>query len=83
MDTYVGMAIALSLGLTLLYGLALEAKEWVLFGIASFVLMAATILLVATTYEGAYKLGQVEALTGTVNYELVTAADSTRSWEKK
>lgn len=33
-------------------------------------------------YDGAYKTGQVDALTGKIQYELVTQPDSTRIWEE-
>ena len=34
-------------------------------------------------FERGYKLGQIDALTGTIEYELVVRPDSTREWVRK
>lgn len=38
---------------------------------------------IAVVLVEAYKMGQVDALTGKVKYELKTNADSTKTWELK
>jgi hypothetical protein len=37
----------------------------------------------AIGFNRGYKRGQIDALSGTVNYELVVRPDSTREWVKK
>jgi len=34
------------------------------------------------TFDNGYKRGQIDALTGMVQFRLVTKADSSRTWEK-
>ena len=47
------------------------------------VIIITVITIISDPYSEGYKQGQIDALTGTVHYELVTSPDSTRSWERK
>lgn len=52
-------------------------------GVAGGVTLLMCSLLFLALSEYLYKNGQVDALTGKVKYELVTNADSTKTWEQK
>lgn len=39
------------------------------------------VILVIYIYEYGYKKGQIDALTGTIKYELKTNKDQSRSWK--
>lgn len=45
-------------------------------------LFSTILLAVLDANNGSYRDGQIDALTGTVQYELVTHADSTKTWER-
>ena len=45
-------------------------------------LLIGVVLGIWLTDEVNYRAGQIHALTGKIEYELVTHPDSTRSWEK-
>ena len=47
------------------------------------VCIVCTVLYVSgADYDKGYRQGQIDALTGTVKYELVTQADSTKMWQE-
>jgi hypothetical protein len=60
-----------------------EIKTFVgMFGVALLVTIL-SIVLSNGAYDSGYRQGQIDALTGKVTVELVTNADSTKSWKDK
>jgi len=49
------------------------------------IILAAAVALISTLWltSDVYRQGQIDALTGNIQYELVMQADSTRIWQKK
>lgn len=57
----------------------MEREEGLIYAI---VLLMVTLAILTLVEARAYKVGQVDALTGKVKYELVVNADSTKTWEE-
>lgn len=57
----------------------LDLFVWFVMSVFGFI---AGIVVASNIIEDRYKEGQIDALTGTVHYELVTQPDSSRVWER-
>jgi tryptophan-rich sensory protein len=61
---------------------ALEWEEWFMFYMYFIITIICFLFSFLVLYEDSYKQGQIDALTGTIKYELVTQSDSTKTWER-